>query len=78
MPSALNPADEVCRGLKVKRIVNLNHWISGPKFLCNSKTNWLEDMCLESVSKENVKPQPTIMAIKNLESNDLLPVDRLV
>ena len=78
VPSALNPADEVSRGLSVKRFVNSNYWISGHDFLCDSNTDWPEAICSEIVPKENVKQRPTVAAIKNLVSNDLQPVDRLV
>ena len=57
MPSALNLADEVSRGLSIKRFVNSNRWISGPDFLCDFKTDWPEDICSEIVPEENEKPQ---------------------
>ena len=78
VPSALNPADEVSRGLSVKRFVNSNYWISGPDFLRDSNMDWPEDICSEIVPKENAKQQTTVAAVKNLVSKDLQPVDRLV
>ena len=74
VPSALNPADEVSRGLSIKRFVNSNYWISEPDFLHDSNT----DICSEIVPKAKVKQRSTVAVIKNLVSNDLQPVDRLV
>ena len=40
VPSQLNPADEVSRGMSAKRLVEKGKWLTGPEFLCKEQDKW--------------------------------------
>ena len=40
IPSQMNPADEVSRGIRAKRLVKSGKWLTGPDFLYKSQDQW--------------------------------------
>ena len=40
IPSQINPADEVSRGISAKRLVKSGKWLTGPDFLYKSQDQW--------------------------------------
>ena len=44
VPSELNPADEVSRGLTVQDMINNSKWLNGPTFLRKNEESWPSDL----------------------------------
>ena len=44
LPSELNPADEVSRGVTVQDMINNSKWLNGPMFLHRNEESWPGDL----------------------------------
>nr|CAB3263160.1 uncharacterized protein LOC104265735 [Phallusia mammillata] len=62
VPSKLNPADDASRGLSVKKMVNNNVWLTGPRFLWGDESTWPKE---EEVSNRD----DILMEAKKVSAN---------
>ena len=54
VPTSINPADDVSRGLTVKELLNNERWFRGPAFLWEDKSSWpINPMSLAGISDED-------------------------
>ena len=54
MPTNINPADDVSRGLTVKELLNSEQWFRGPAFLWEDKSSWpINPILLANISDED-------------------------
>ena len=44
VPSELNPADEISRGVTVQDVINNSKWLNGPMFLRKNEESWPSDL----------------------------------
>lgn len=75
VPTELNPADGLSRGLSPAALINSDVWFSGPLFLKKSQSNWPIDL---SVTKPiSDLPEIRKQALSLVETNqNLFPFDR--
>ena len=82
VPSELNPADEVSRGISAQRLITSSTWIHGPKFLHGPSTEWPEQLRNLPALPEDFplferKVEPVATLFSSAETADL-PADRLI
>ena len=70
MPTGINPADDVSRGLTVGELLRKERWFRGPKFVWERETSW--PICrdsLPSISNEDpeVKRQVQVNHVTQVE-----------
>ena len=54
VPTNINPADDVSRGLKVKELLSNERWFRGPAFLLENKSSWpINPVSLAIISDED-------------------------
>ena len=54
VPTNINPADDVSRGLIVKELLNSERWFRGPEFLWEDKSSWpINPISLANISNEH-------------------------
>ena len=54
VPTNINPADDVSRGLTVKELLNSERWFRGPAFLWKDKSSWpINPISLANISDED-------------------------
>ena len=83
VPSKLNPADEVTRGLSASALAN-SKWIKGPKFLLESSSQWPEQLegynAVQESFLTNEKPLDLVSTMLAWREKDesLTPTDQFV
>ena len=55
VPSSLNPADYISRGVSVSKFLTLTDWINGPDFLWQPQTEWPDQTKLNIAPTENLE-----------------------
>ena len=80
VPTKLNPADEVSRGLSVNKFVKKSMWLSGPEFLRNCSEEWPKQEVTVKDSQETSAVASAVMTERpSANTDEQLPaVDRLI
>ena len=81
VPSEINPADEVSRGVKSKLFVKTSNWLQGPQFLWESLENWPKQLeILTDLPEEFPMPERKVNFCTSLCAieNTKLPTNRFI
>jgi len=73
VPTNINPADDVSRGLTVKELLSNKRWFRGPAFLLENKSSWpINPVSLAIISDEDpeVRARGQTNHVTQMEEND--------
>ncbi len=76
MPTNINPADDVSRGLTVKELLSNERWLRGLAFLWEDKSSWsINPMSLTNISDEDPEVRPQGQANHFTQMEEKRPLD---
>lgn len=55
VPSELNPADDITRGLSLHQLTQQSRWSSGPEFLGHSSAHWPDNLVVKTEDKDELR-----------------------
>nr|CAB3263155.1 uncharacterized protein LOC104265735 [Phallusia mammillata] len=76
--TALNPADDASRGLRVAALVKCERWFAGPPFLCKSEDQWPTSPLIPDVLPEEFVLKERKVVAVHLVSTKLDCINQLI